>query len=97
VSTFLERIYYDYDNYAGLGLPEAILSQRSTTIFIITERHLAHTNPFTLGPRVLRPKEKGGIADSFLVPAAYWNKSAVRSFHYKYHSVNQKILLSCQK
>ncbi len=27
MSTFLERIYYDYDNYAGSGALEAILSR----------------------------------------------------------------------
>jgi len=27
VSTFLDRIYYNYDNYAGSGAPEAILSR----------------------------------------------------------------------
>ena len=27
MSIFLERIYYDYDNYAGPGAPQAILSR----------------------------------------------------------------------
>ena len=59
MSTFLERIYYDYDNYAGLGLPEAILSQRSTTIFIITERHLApHKSLATRSQRVEAVRER---------------------------------------
>jgi len=41
VSNFLERIYYDYDNYAGSGAPEAILFRRNTTIFIFIDRYLA--------------------------------------------------------
>ncbi len=45
VSTFLERIYYDYDNYAGPGVLEAILSRCSTTIFIFIDRYLASYKP----------------------------------------------------
>jgi len=60
VSTFLERIYYDYDHYARPGVLEAILFRRSTTIFIIIERHLAPHKPLaTRSQRAAAEREKG--------------------------------------
>ena len=59
VSNFLERIYYDYDNYAGPGASQAILSRCSTTIFIFIERYLASYKPFnTRFQRVAAARER---------------------------------------
>ena len=66
MSNFLERIYYDYDNYAGLGVPHAILSRRSTTIFMFIERYLASYKPlYTRSQRVAAARERKGITSLF--------------------------------
>ena len=60
MNNILERIYYDYDNYAGPGVPHAILSRRSTTIFMFIERYLASYKPlYTRSQRVAAAREKG--------------------------------------
>jgi len=59
VSTFLERIYYDYDHYAGLGALKAILSRRSTAIFIFIDRYLAaYKSLATRSQRVAAARER---------------------------------------